>query len=227
MSVDAEDFLVFETYRDEKDHAFSNNVVSESDKDSYAAIFQHLRDAVEGAIANSGTPDEFDTWICNFGRDGGAQGHRPKSLWASVINRDSEAFSKFPQAYVIASETGVEIGFSVTIHEDDYHDLPTKQKNRAIVPIINAKLPDPEGAIVSAIGRVLENESDWIYAEKTRNGFESAYPNLASLVAYLKSGSSTSKGGGAIYRIMDFEEAASSATRVEEELSHVSHCFAP
>lgn len=99
-----------------KDHAFSNNVVSEGDKDSYDAIFTHLREAVEGAIAKSGTPGEFDKWICNFGRDGGAQGHRPKSLWASVINWDSEAFSKFPQAYVIASETGLEVGFSVTIH---------------------------------------------------------------------------------------------------------------
>lgn len=227
MSVEAEDFLVFETYRDAKDHAFSNHMVSEEDKDSYNAIFEHLRDAVEEVISASGTPDEFDRWVCSFGRDGGAQGHRPKSLWASVINRNSEDFSRFPQVYIIAAETGLEIGFSVTIHEDGYHDIAVKQKNRAIVPIINAKLPDPQSAMITSIQDVLESEPGWIFAEKSRGGFQSSYAGLPHLVAHLKSGNSSDKGGGAVYRMLSSEEATTSADRLSKELLHVLELFRP
>ena len=144
-----------------------------------------------------------------------------------MINRNSEAFSKFPQVYAIGSESGVEIGFSVTIHEDDYYDTAAKQKNRAIIPLINAKLPDAGSATIGTIQQALETEPGWILAEKTRNGFAPAYPDLQSLIAHLKSGNSSAKGGGAIYRILDFEEAASTASRVEEELSYVLTLFRP
>jgi hypothetical protein len=137
MSVAAEDFLVFETYRDAGGHAFAKGVVSEDDKDSYNAVFQHLRDAVSGAIARSPASDELDDWNCRFSRDGGIQGQRPIDLWASIINRDSDDFSRFPQIYVIASEGGVELGFSVTIHEDDYFNAELKRRNRSIIPIVN------------------------------------------------------------------------------------------
>lgn len=225
--MNADDFLVFERYRDATDHAFSNNVVTEADKDSYARIFSRLKDAVAGAIVSTGNPQDYGTWICNFGRDGGAQGHRPKSLWASVINADSDAFSRFPQVYAIASAIGVEVGFSVTIHEDDYYDVAAKQKNRAIIPIVNAKLPDPEGPLIGSIQQVLEAEEGWIIAEKTRNGFQPAYPDLPDLIADLRSGHGSDKGGGAIYRILDFAEAASSPARIEEELGHALSLFAP
>lgn len=227
MSVDAEDFLVFGIYRDAGEHAFSNDIVTQADKDSYNAIFSHLRDAVAGAIDSAPASDELDDWTVKFGRKGGVQGHRPKDLWASIINRGSEAFSKFPQVYVIASETGVEVGFSVTIHEDDYYNAEVKRKNRSIVPIINAKLPDPDSDIVSAIDAVLSSETGWIYAAKTRQGSQSSFAGLPELVAHLRSGASTTKGGGAIYRILDFEEVADSDVRLEQELSHVLTLFRP
>ena len=74
MSVDAADFLVFETYRDAGEHAFSNNLVSEADKDSYNAIFLHLWNAVANAIEGAPKSDELNPWTVNFGRNGGVQG---------------------------------------------------------------------------------------------------------------------------------------------------------
>lgn len=110
MSIDPTDFLVFETYWDAGGHAFSKGVVTEDDKDRYDAVFQYLRDSVAAAIGRSTAPHELESWNCRFGRNGGIEGQRPLDLWTSIINHDSDAFSKFPQVYAIASENGVDHG---------------------------------------------------------------------------------------------------------------------
>lgn len=227
MSVDAEDFLVFETYKDAEGHAFSKGIVSEDDKDSYNAIFGLLRDAVAGAIARSTDPNELKDWNCRFARNGGIQGQRPVDLWASIINQDSDAFSRFPQIYVIASESGVEVGFSVTIHEDDYFNAELKRKNRAIIPIINQKLPDPDSEIISKIQTVLSAEPGWMFGEKARQGAVSSFENLQELINHLKKGLGSPKGGGSVYRILNFEEVAESEQRLEDELVHALALFRP
>ena len=227
MSVDAEDFLVFETYRNAGGHAFSNGTVSDDDKDRYDAIFRHLRDAVAGAIARATAPDELDAWNCRFGRDGGIQGQRPLDLWASIINSDSDAFSRFPQIYVIASEAGVEVGFSVTIHEDDYFNAELKRRNRAIVPIVNSKLPSPDSKVVASIQEVLSAETGWLFGEKTRQGPVSSFSSLPELITRLKTGHWSPKGGGSVYRILDFEEVAETDSRLEDELAHALTLFRP
>lgn len=128
MAARAEDFLVFEIYENAEGHAFSKGIVTDDDKDSYERIFQLLRSSVAKAIERSTAPQELDDWTCRFGRNGGVQGQRPVDLWASIINKGSEAFSRFPQVYVIASQRGVEIGFSVSIHEDDYFNQELKRR---------------------------------------------------------------------------------------------------
>lgn len=227
MRADAEDFLVFETYKNSEGHAFSKGIVSEDDKDSYDRIFQHLREAVAGAIERTASPEKLDSWNSRFGRNGGIQGQRPVDLWASIINRDSDAFSRFPQIYVIASEKGVEIGFSVTIHEDDYFNSEIKRKNRSIIPIINAKLPASDSLVVTSIQSLLSSETGWKYGEKARQGPISSFNNLPEVIEYLKSGQGTPKGGGSVYRIFDFEEITASEDRLEIELAHALTLFHP
>lgn len=227
MSVDLEDFLVFDTYRNAGGHAFANGTVSDDDKDRYDAIFRHLREAVAGAIARATAPEELASWNCRFGRDGGIQGQRPLDLWASIINSDSDAFSRFPQIYVIASEGGVELGFSVTIHEDDYFNAELKRRNRSIVPIVNSKLPLPDSAVVASIQNILSAEPGWLFGLKTRQGPTSSFESLPELIAHLKSGHGSPKGGGSVYRILDFEEIADNDLRLEDELVHALTLFRP
>jgi hypothetical protein len=227
MSVDVEDFLVFETYRDAGGHAFSKGVVNEADKDRYHRIFQHLCSAVAGAIERSADPSGFDAWNCRFGRDGGVQGQRPLDLWASIINTDSDAFSRFPQVYAIASQGGVEVGFSVTIHEADYFNQELKRKNRSIIPIINSKLPAPDSVVVTQIADALSSEGGWKYGEKARQGPVSSFGSLPEVIEHLKSGQGSPKGGGSVYKILDFEEVAGSETRLEDELAHALALFRP
>jgi hypothetical protein len=227
MGVKLEDFLVFEKYRDAGGHAFSRGVVSEDDKDRYQRIFEHLCSSITGAIARSEDPSSLEAWNCRFGRNGGVQGQRPIDLWASIINIDSDAFSRFPQVYAIASGGGVEVGFSVTIHEDDYFNQELKRKNRSIIPIINSKLPSPRSPVVTGIADVLSSEVGWMYGEKARQGPASSFDSLPAVIEHLKSGQGSPKGGGSVYKILEFEEVAGAATRLEDELAHALSLFAP
>lgn len=227
MALDATDFLVFEEYKTAGGHAFSKGLVPDDDKDRYDRVFQHLRDAVAGAVSRAPSSDDLAEWNCRFGRNGGVQGQRPVDLWASVINRESDAFSRFPQVYVIASDKGVEVGFSVSIHEDDYFNSELKRKNRSIIPIINAKLPNPESSVVLGIQSTLSSETGWKYGEKARQGPISTFGSFPEVIHHLKTGKGTPKGGGSVYKILDFEEVAASADRLENELVHALTLFRP
>ena len=227
MKPDPEDFLVFDTYKSAEGHAFSKGIVSEDDKDRYFRVFEYLRDAVAGAIQRTTAPETLDVWNCRFARKGGVQGQRPVDLWASIINRDSDAFSKFPQIYVIASEKGVEVGFSVTIHEDDYFNSELKRKNRSIIPIINSKLPPSDSPVVGRIQAALTAEPGWKYGEKARQGPISSFVSFPQVIDHLKSGRGTPKGGGSVYRIFDFEDIAASDDKLENELVHALDLFRP
>lgn len=228
MAISAPDFLVFNRYEGAEAHAFVRGIVSEEDKDRYFEIFQLLRSSVANAMARSPSPDTLDDWSCRFHRNGGVQGQRPVDLWASIINKDSDAFSRFPQIYVIASVKGIELGFSVSIHEADYYNEILKRRNRAIIPIINSKLPAVDSAIVASIDQaLLRTGADWKYGEKARQGSVSTFNSFAGVIAHLKSGQSSPRGGGSVFRILSFEEAAARPTSVEDAILEVLEIFWP
>lgn len=127
-------FELFKKYANAGGHAFSAGLVTEPDKDLYQELFASLQQAPKQAIATAPFADVFETWSTKFSRNGGVQGHRPVDLWSSVINVESEIFGRCPQVYLIASERGLEIGFAVAIHEDDYYNQRIKQKQRGVVP---------------------------------------------------------------------------------------------
>lgn len=226
MAVSASDFLVFEKYKNAGPHAFSNKLVSEADEDSYARIFEGLRASVHNVVSAT-EAGSFDTWNCRFGREGGIQGQRPLDLWASIINAHSEAFSKFPQVYAIASEIGVEIGFSVSIHEDDYFNQEIKRRNRVIVPILNRKLPSPDSDTATTISSQLALDPAWKFGQKTRQGPQSSFATFSDLLAYLKGAGSSPKGGGSVYKLLTFNEIAETEDRLTAELVNTFGIFRP
>jgi hypothetical protein len=81
-----EHFQLFDKYQDAGDHAFSNDIVSETDKDLYQELFAALQEATEQSILNPPFATLFETWSAKFSRNGGMQGQRPVDLWSSVIN---------------------------------------------------------------------------------------------------------------------------------------------
>ncbi|WGD29589.1 HNH endonuclease [Ancylobacter sp. WKF20] len=109
-----------------------------------------------------------------------------------------------PQVYVIASERGLEVGFAVSIAEEDYFDPETKERNRSIVPFINSKLPSSQDPVVITLDAQLADQGGWLFNRKTRllpgsPGFDE-FPSLSAMITFLKiSGAAT--GGGAVARL--------------------------
>ena len=155
------------------------------------------------------------------------QGQRPVDLWASVINVESDIFGRYPQVYVIASSSGLEIGFGVAIHEDDYYNAEIKQRNRAIVPILYQKLPDPASAFVRELDNELENDGVWKFGLKTRQGEMGNFTSLSELIRFLKSSESSAQGGGSVYQIIEPERANSSEFDLGVVFSRTVARFAP
>ena len=112
-----------------------------------------------------------------------------------------------PQVYAIGSERGLEIGFAVSIPEDDYFDVETKARNRSIIPFINSKLPSPEDSLIVSLDRKLSQQGGWSFNSKTRlvpsdEGFN-RFSSLGDMLLYLKSNGDVA-GGGTVCRL--FEE---------------------
>lgn len=201
-----DDLKVFSKYRDSGAHAFSNNIVSEEDKDRYANIHSSIIDTAHLVVDGFGKPDCYKVWGSRFGRDGGVQGQRPVDLWVSVINKGSEPFGRYPQVYMIATDEGIEIGFSVAIHEGDYYNAEIKLRNRSIVPILYSKLPSADSPMIVDLNNELSRDGHWLFGMKSRQASKQDFSSLGDLIAFLKSSESSEKGGGSIYRLIKSEE---------------------
>lgn len=225
--VSSADFEVFAKYKNAGEHAFSNNVVTGPDKDKYQELFTALRDTAAKAVAQSTHPEYYKTWNTRFFRDGGVQGQRPIDLWAAVINVESEVLARYPQVYAIASETGIELGFGVAIHESDYYNAEIKRRNRSIVPILYSKLPAPDSPLVKEIDDRLLSDGGWLIGLKTRQGAVGSFDSLAALIRFLKSGESSVQGGGSIYRIFSPEAFDDAQFDLGQEFSRAVRLFTP
>ena len=110
---------------------------------------------------------------------------------------------------MIASEQGFEIGFAVTIHEDDYYNATVKARQRNITPILYRKLPDPGATFVSDLDAELANDGVWKFGTKARQHSGPYFGSLSNLITFLKSPDSSNRGGGAIYRVIGPDEIVS------------------
>ncbi|PYG32257.1 HNH endonuclease [Pelagimonas varians] len=172
LSTDPSAFEVFSRWKDAPTNAFGskNNpgVLPERDKEKYTLIYQELMGAAEAAQANLTKPESVEIKSMNYSPQYGSRGHRPVDVWVSICGAGSEEFARMPQIYAIASERGLEVGFAISINEDDYHDLSVKHRNRTIVPMINRKLPLSNDERTVQLSRDLELDGRWHYNTKAR-----------------------------------------------------------
>ncbi|HEV7277082.1 MAG TPA: HNH endonuclease signature motif containing protein [Devosiaceae bacterium] len=223
MALDVRDLAVFDRYRNAPGHAFSTGVVTEEDKDAYNRVFSELTTAASSALDSGPLAAFCDTWNARFYRGGGVQGQRPVDLWASIINRPP-SFDRFPQIYAIASGAGVEVGFSVSIHEDDYYNASIKARNREIIPAIYRRLPLPSDPMITRLSAELRADGGWRFGLKNRQGPLGTFQTLEELLRFLKTKGSE-RGGGNIYRIISIQEMGRSFD-VERELDRAIARFA-
>ena len=218
---------IFEKYKNAGAHAFSSGAVIDQDKDIYQEIFSTLAESAERSIDTPHFKPWFEVSTARFSRSGGIQGQRPKDLWASVINIESKDFGKIPQIYVIASTSGLEIGFSAAIHESNYYNNEIKQRNRSIVPLLYAKLPQANSDVVRGLDAHLSAEGGWQFAIKNREGPIQSFKSLAELIGFLKTPGSTVQGGGSIYRTITPAQLNSSIFDLDAAFSRAVVLFAP
>ncbi|NIZ11107.1 HNH endonuclease [Pseudooceanicola sp. HF7] len=232
LNDDRAAFEVFAKWRDAPANAFGskNNpgVISEQDKARYTLIHDELVEAAEAARSSLAAPETVEIKRMNYSPQYGSRGHRPVDVWVSLCGAGSEEFARMPQIYAIASERGLEMGLAISISEDDYHDLAVKIRNRTIVPLINRKLPLPEGERAVELSEYIEREGGWHFNLKARlspgqDGFDE-WSSLADLIETTKS-SGTDKGGGSICKFFSLEELE--GLSLAEEFSHMAKIFHP
>lgn len=225
--VTSADFAIFERYKNAGEHAFSNNIVTEEDKDRYQSVFEALLAAAHSAISVPPYSNFYRVWNSRFFRDGGVQGQRPVDLWAAVINVESEVLARYPQVYAIASDQGIELGCGIAIHENDYYNTDIKRRNRSIVPVLYNKLPSPDSELITSLDERLKREPGWLFGLKTRQGALGTFGSLAEMIRFLKSGESSAQGGGAIYRIISPDNFDSAEFSLAREYADAVRLFTP
>lgn len=232
LTSDPTAFEVFARWSEAPANAFGskNNpgVISDQDKARYSLIYDELMQAAEAARSNLSQPETIDLKSMNYSHQYGSRGHRPVDVWVSLCGAGSENFARMPQVYMIASERGLELGFAISINEDDYHDPIVKSRNRTIVPLINRKLPNPTDERSVTLTRALEQNGGWFFNTKARlapgeEGF-AAWGSLSEMIAATKS-NGTNKGGGSICKF--FTSEALTDTNLDETFSHAMQMFHP
>ncbi|MDM7930527.1 HNH endonuclease [Tabrizicola sp.] len=208
LNADPSAFEVFSRWKDAPANAFGskNNpgVIPAQDKARYTLIYNELMSAATAAKASLAKPDTTQIKSMNYSSEFGSRGHRPVDMWVSLCGAGSEEFARMPQIYAIASDRGVEIGFAISINEDDYHDISVKLRNRTIVPLINRKLPNPSDESTLELAEQLNVNGDWVFNSKARlspgdDGY-ATWASLGEMIASIKQ-SGTSRGGGSICKL--------------------------
>lgn len=228
----APDFRVFSTWANASEYAFGKKgqpgIVDAEDKEAYWRVFSELTNCAQGAL--DGHPRASDLFLRpkNYSRERGSRGHRPKDLWVSICFRGAEQFGYLPQVFVIASERGIELGFAASIAEDDYFDAASKERNRAIIPLLNSKLPPANGPLIAKLMSGLVSRRGWHYNLKTRllpgnSGFD-RFGSLAEMVRHLRQAGEFS-GAGTACKV--FGEGELVGLDLERELRSALEIFFP
>lgn len=234
-----DDFVVFERYKKASTNAFGSKknpkaIVSDADKEKYTRIHDCLKAIVEKAMYQMPNPESLKLKAMNYSSQYGSRGHRPVDMWMSICGVDSDDFARMPQIYIIASERGIEIGFAVSISENDYYDIEIKQRNRMIVPRIVSKLPTADSDLIEAIRVKLDSQSEkygnsiWHFNRKARlikgdAGFDE-YDSLQSMISKLKT-SADITGGGSIAKFITVDEI--NYGDVEKDFFNAAKIFYP
>ncbi|MFT9027245.1 HNH endonuclease [Acetobacter indonesiensis] len=225
------DFYVFPKWREAPTGAFGIEnrpaVVPPEDKEAYWHIYSELLEAAKSAIA--GVPDD-DLFVRpkSYSLERGSRGHRPVDLWVSICGQGAKAFGFMPQIYAIASGRGLEVGFAASIPESDYFDPASKSRNRALVPLINSRLPNPTSPAALSLAALLAEDGGWVFSTQTRLspgdiGYN-AFGSLSDLLTYLKT-EGTVTGGGCIARVYSLRQLA--AIDLENEFRLALERFRP
>ena len=174
------------------------SILTGNDRAAYIRVHRALSRIAEQVVAPYAETMEAAT-TSGFYEASGVRNTRPKDLWCAIVNKDSETFIRMPQIYMIASGTGIELGFAAAIHRSQFSNQTVKEKLRQAIPTLFSLLPDSQSAIVTAIAEELNDDSAWRYLERTRwEPGSQEFRAFTDLINDLHSAEGQRRGSGAV-----------------------------
>jgi hypothetical protein len=218
-------FKIFSKYIDVSYNSWTK-ILDEEARAAYIQTNEILKSIVQKTV---GSQKDFKYLITsNFYPKGGVRNNRPKDLWCSIINKDSERFVNMPQIFMIASHKGIELGFSASIHPSDFSDQSVKKKLKEVIPSLFKLIPSSKSRIIKKLKEDLSQNGEWYFKEKTRlvpkkNDFKS----LEIFIDYLKSPKGLKNGAGSISKFYLPKDIENKDLSLEIEFKKTFEIFSP
>lgn len=218
-------FEIFKKYKKVSYNSWTK-LLNESDRNAYIETNNFLTRVAE-KVLGSNQDFKFLT-TSNFFPKGGIRNNRPKDLWCSIVNKDSETFVNMPQVYMIVSWRGVELGFSASIHPSDFSDQSVKKKLKEVIPSLFRLIPDPSSKIMRDLNTKISQENNWFYKIKTRlEPKQNDFQSLENFIKFLKSPKGLKQGSGSISKFFLPNELDNKKISLENEFNNAFEIFKP
>jgi len=136
----------------------------------------------------------------------GVRGYLPKDLWFGVYNQQNIIASVGnPQLFMIASQRGIEYGFSASIHPARFSDRAVQERVRSATPRIFAALPDANSERAVQLQKKLAN--GWYFRRRARlRPNVQEFPSLDAWLSFLKSPLGAQWAAGCISRYLSTQD---------------------
>lgn len=223
--IDIKFFEVFKKYKKVSYNSWTK-LLSEDDRNAYIET-NNILTLIAKKVLGENQDFKFLT-TSNFFPKGGIRNNRPKDLWCSIINNDSETFVNMPQVYMIVSWRGIELGFSASIHPSDFSDQSIKKKLKEVIPSLFKLIPKPSSKIIKNLSDEIKKEKKWCFKIKTRlEPNRSDFQSLEKFILFLKSPKGLKQGSGSVSKFFLPNELGDKNISLENEFRLAFNMFKP
>jgi hypothetical protein len=223
--ITKENCIVLGSFPKSKSNAWSE-VLTQEDRNIFINTNEFLKKISLKLIEKY--PDYKNLTTSNFYPKSGVRNQRPKDLWCSIVNNDSERFINMPQYYMIASGRGVELGFSVSIHPSDFSDQHVKKKLKEVIPSLFKIIPNYENNIIQNLEKNLNKSHNWYFRKKARlDPKKKDFKNLKHFINDLKSPRGLERASGSIASYFTLKELEDESLNLENIFLNEFEKFIP
>lgn len=218
-------FQIFSKYINVSYNSWTKTL-DEDARTAYIQTNEILKNIVQRTLGNQ---KDFKYLITsNFYPKGGVRNNRPKDLWCSIVNKDSERFVNMPQIFMIASHKGIELGFSASIHPSDFSDQSVKKKLKEVIPSLFKLIPSSKSKVIKKLKEDLGQNGEWYFKEKTRlEPKKNDFKSLEIFIDYLKSPKGLKNGAGSISKFYLPKDIENKDLSLEIEFKKTLEIFSP
>lgn len=201
-------------------------VLTESDRSAFVRVHRAIKEVVNGAASRH--PEFSAATTSGFFETSGIRLQRPKDLWGALSNQNSRSVVGMPQIFVIASGSGVEVGFAAAIHRGQFSSADVKSKLKQAVPRVFDAFPAPDAALANELSQNITESGGWWLREKTRmTPFAAEYETLKDLLSDIHSIPGKQRGSAAISRYYSLDTLTQGNVNLTEQFEEAVQLFAP